>query len=52
VTDYLNIQSGAVSLFNVPDEFPYFFLLNENMEIIYKGSSFVNLLEELEKSMN
>lgn len=49
VTDYLNIQSGSLGLFNVPDKLPYFFLLDEELAIRYKGSNFVDLLDELRK---
>jgi hypothetical protein len=47
VTDYLNIQSATTSLFNIPDKLPYFYLLDEEMLIMYKGNNFVDLLEKL-----
>jgi hypothetical protein len=50
VTDYLNIQSATVSLFNVPRELPYFYLLDEEMIIMYKGKDFVDLLNILKSS--
>ena len=51
VTDYLNIQSGSLSLYNVPRDLPYFYLLDENMDILMKGNSFPELLRQLEKHM-
>jgi len=50
VTDYLNIQSGAVGLFNVPDSLPYFYLLDADMIIRYKGTSVIELLDILKTS--
>jgi thiol-disulfide isomerase/thioredoxin len=49
VTDYLNIQSATVSLFNVPKDLPFFYLLDEEMKIIFKGNEFVKLLELLKQ---
>jgi hypothetical protein len=49
VTDYLNIQSAAITLFNVPKDFPYFFLLDNEMKIIFKGDSFIELNESLKQ---
>jgi thiol-disulfide isomerase/thioredoxin len=40
VTDFLNIYSSAKTLFNIPDHFPYFFYLDENLIIKYKGNDF------------
>ncbi len=43
VTDYLNIYSSAKNRFNVPDKLPYFYLLDKDLIIQYKG----NVLQEL-----
>jgi thiol-disulfide isomerase/thioredoxin len=47
VTDYLNIYSAAKSLFNIPEGLPYFILLDKEMIIRYKGSSFEALASEI-----
>ena len=43
VTDYLNINSPAKSLFNIPEELPYFILLDKKLIIRYKGNNFDTL---------
>jgi len=43
VTDYLNIYSPAKSLFNIPQELPYFILLDKGLIIRYKGNNFDTL---------
>ena len=47
VTDYLNIYSSAKSLFNIPDDLPYFILLDEELLIRYKGRDFEDLAVEI-----
>jgi hypothetical protein len=47
VTDYLNVHSGATSLYGVPDELPYFLLLDKSLRIVYRGSDFGMLDEKL-----
>jgi thiol-disulfide isomerase/thioredoxin len=47
VTDYLNIHSSAKTMFNIPDDFPYFFVLDEQLNIRYKGSDFQKFHETL-----
>jgi len=49
VTDYLNIQSGSLSIFNVPKDLPYFYLLDKDLVIRYKGSSIPELLKMLKE---
>jgi thiol-disulfide isomerase/thioredoxin len=49
VTDYLNIYSSAKSLFNVPDIFPYFILLDKELIIRYKGNNFDELGFEINR---
>lgn len=49
VTDYLNIHSSAKSLFNVPDEMPYFILLDKELMIRYKGNNFNELGAEINR---
>jgi hypothetical protein len=49
VTDLLNIHSSAKTLFNVPDKFPYFILLDKELIIRYKGANFDDLAAEIEK---
>jgi hypothetical protein len=39
VTDYLNKNSSAKSLFNVPDSLPYFIVLDKSLKIRYKGNN-------------
>jgi thiol-disulfide isomerase/thioredoxin len=39
VSDLLNINSGAKTLFNVPDQFPYYILLDKDLTIRYKGNN-------------
>jgi hypothetical protein len=51
VTDYMNIYSSAKVLFNVPDEFPYFFLLDKDLNIRYKGKDFSDLAREINNQM-
>lgn len=45
VTDYLNLQSGATSLYGIPEQLPYFMLLDRSLRIVYRGSD-LGLLEE------
>ena len=40
VTDFLNIKSSAMSLFNIPEDLPYFFYLDNDLIIRYKGNDF------------
>jgi hypothetical protein len=47
VTDYLNIYSSAKSLFNIPDDLPYFIVLDKSMMIRYKGNDFNALASEI-----
>ena len=47
VTDYLNIQSGLISLYNIPEKLPYFYLLNNNQFILFKGNSIAKLEQAL-----
>jgi hypothetical protein len=47
VTDFLNIYSSAKTLFNIPDDFPYFILLDKQLIIHYKGNDFDELLKEI-----
>lgn len=47
VTDYLNIYSSVKSLFNIPDDLPYFILLDKFMMIRYKGNDFNALASEI-----
>jgi thiol-disulfide isomerase/thioredoxin len=47
VTDYLNIYSSAKTLFNIPDRFPYFLYLDNNLIIKYKGNDFNELAIEI-----
>jgi len=47
VTDYLNIYSSAKTLFNIPDQFPYFLYLDKNLIIKYKGNDFDELAREI-----
>jgi hypothetical protein len=49
VTDYLNIYSSAKSLFNVPDDLPYFIVLDKFMKISYKGNNLDALSLEINK---
>jgi hypothetical protein len=49
VTDYLHLQSGSVTLFNVPKTLPYFYLLDEGLVIRYKGNSVVDLIAALKR---
>lgn len=43
VTDLLNIHSSAKTMFNIPDELPYFFYLDKDLIIRYKGSNYDDL---------
>jgi peroxiredoxin len=47
VTDYLHLQSGSITLFNVPKDLPYFYLLDEGLFIRYKGNNVIELIDEL-----
>ena len=49
VTDYLNIHSFAKTLFNIPDGFPYFIVLDKELVIRYKGSNFEELASEIKR---
>jgi thiol-disulfide isomerase/thioredoxin len=49
VTDYLNIHSSAKTLFNIPDRFPYFIVLDSEMAIRYKGSDYNELAYEINR---
>jgi len=49
VTDYLNLQSGARSMFNVPDDLPYFYLLDKDMLIRYKGNDIAELVTRVQQ---
>jgi thiol-disulfide isomerase/thioredoxin len=49
VTDFLNVHSSAKTMFNIPDELPYFFLLDKSLIIRYKGSSFDELAAEINR---
>jgi hypothetical protein len=49
VTDFLNIYSSAKTLFHVPDNFPYFILLDNELIIRYKGSNFDELAAEINR---
>jgi thiol-disulfide isomerase/thioredoxin len=49
VTDLLNIHSSAKTLFNIPDKFPYFILLDKELIIRYRGNNFDELAAEIEK---
>jgi hypothetical protein len=48
-TEYLNVSSSAKTLFNLPDRFPYFILLDKELKIIYRGESFDLLSAEIGK---
>jgi len=48
VTDLLNVNSGARTLFNVPDQFPYYILLDKNLTIKYKGNDIRSMATLLE----
>jgi hypothetical protein len=43
--DNMGLRSGARSLFDVPEELPYFYLLDKDLKIRYRGSN----LEDLRK---
>jgi len=47
VTDYLNIYSSAKSLFNIPEDLPYFILLDKELMIRYKGNNYDALTSEI-----
>lgn len=47
VTDYMNIYSSAKSLFNIPNDLPYFILLDKSMIIRYKGNNINALASEI-----
>jgi hypothetical protein len=49
VTDFLNIYSSAKTLFNLPDEFPYFIMLDKDLIIRYKGNNFDDLSAEINR---
>jgi hypothetical protein len=49
VTDFLNVSSAAKTMFNVPDKFPYFILLDPGLIIRYRGNSFDDLSSEINK---
>jgi hypothetical protein len=52
VTDYLNKRSSATSLYAVPEELPYFMLLDKELCIIYRGNDYTMLefkLKEISK---
>ncbi|MFA4863403.1 MAG: TlpA disulfide reductase family protein, partial [Bacteroidales bacterium] len=49
VTDYLNIYSSAKSLFNIPEDLPYFILLDKEMMIRYRGNNFKALASEIDQ---
>ncbi len=49
VTDYLNIHSSAKTLFNMPEKFPYFIVLDREMVIRYRGSDFGELASEINR---
>jgi thiol-disulfide isomerase/thioredoxin len=49
VTDYLNIYSSAKSLFNIPEDLPYFILLDKGLMIRYKGNNFDALTSEINR---
>lgn len=49
VTDLLNVSSSAKTMFNVPDKFPYFILLDAGMVIRYRGTMFDDLSAEINK---
>ena len=38
VTDYLNIHFGTRSLFNIPEQLPFFYLLDKDLTIIDRGN--------------
>lgn len=47
VTDYMNIYSSAKSLFNIPNDLPYFIVLDKSMIIRYKGNNINALASEI-----
>lgn len=49
VTDLLNIHSSAKTLFNIPDNLPYFFFIDKEQIIRYKGSDFDELAKILQQ---
>jgi len=49
VSDLLNIYSSAKTLFNLPDNFPYFILLDKDLLIRYKGNNFDELAAEIKR---
>jgi thiol-disulfide isomerase/thioredoxin len=49
VSDFLNIHSSAKSLFNAPDNLPYFILLDKELIIRYKGNDFGVLGAEISR---
>ncbi len=49
VTDYLNVYSSARSRYNVPDKLPYFFLLDDELKIRYKGGSLQELFSAIKE---
>ncbi len=48
VTDLLNVNSGARQLFNVPEQFPYYILLDKDLTIRYKGNNIRSMAALLE----
>jgi thiol-disulfide isomerase/thioredoxin len=51
VTDFLHVKSSAKSLFNIPDKLPYFFYLDKDLIIRYKGNDFEALMSELNRQI-
>jgi len=49
VSDLLGIYSSAKRLYNVPDQLPFFFLLDKELVIRYKGSDVVSLSNAIQQ---
>ncbi len=47
VTDYLNIYSSVKSMYNVPDELPFYYLLDSRMVIQFRGRELDELMSAL-----
>lgn len=49
VTDYLNMDSSARTLFNMDDRFPYYVILDKEMRICHRGTDLMDIPAQLEK---
>lgn len=50
VTDLMNVYSAAKTLYNVPDSLPYFYLLDRDKIILYKGKDFIKIQRMIQGS--